>query len=143
MPLIKQKIRYIIKVDKEYLYISNDGKNFTISENYSYKDGNNNGKRSDFHALCSISTSNKNINNNFGNKGIGFNSVYSLHNYADIFFKIDEEERFQGFRKYGEIKELNKDFNDIENKDIIEKQLESLQKNIKIEVSLVFIIQYY
>lgn len=127
----KAEDKIYIKIDKECLYIANNGTNFTISESYSYKDGNNNRKRSDFNALCSISTSNKNINDNFGNKGIGFNSVYSLHDYADIFFRIDNEKSFKGFRKYGEIKKLNKDFDSIENKDIINKQLESLQKEYK------------
>ncbi|WCT11032.1 sacsin N-terminal ATP-binding-like domain-containing protein [Mucilaginibacter jinjuensis] len=66
------------------LYIANDGTRFTYRENYNYQQGSD--IRGDFQALCSISTSDKDVNTSIGNKGVGFKSAFSVssHDYADI-----------------------------------------------------------
>jgi hypothetical protein len=66
------------------LYIANDGGKFTYLANYNYENGSEN--RGDFQALCSISTSEKDVNTSIGNKGVGFKSVFAVsdHGYADI-----------------------------------------------------------
>lgn len=70
---------------KGHLIVANDGKPFTFSADYNYRDGGN--KRCDFQSLCSIATSTKIQSKNIGNKGVGFKSVYSVCRYANIYCK--------------------------------------------------------
>lgn len=78
----KDKIKVMVRNGQ--LYVANDGEPFTYRKNYNYKDGTN--ERGDFQALCSISTSRKDVNTSIGNKGVGFKSVFSVsaNGYANI-----------------------------------------------------------
>lgn len=79
------KIKVMVK--DGYLYIANDGQPFTYLSGYNYKEGSEN--RGDFQALCSISTSDKNVNTSIGNKGVGFKSVFFVADggFVDIHTK--------------------------------------------------------
>jgi len=116
--------KVLVKYDNKYLYVANDGVSFSFDD-YDYKNGSSN-KRSDFHSLCSISTSTKDANENIGNKGIGFKSVFSLNEYADIFTKFHND--WISFRIYGEIKKINEDFKEINKNFKIEKKISTIQK---------------
>ncbi|MCT7540212.1 hypothetical protein N5T82_10190 [Aliarcobacter cryaerophilus] len=123
----KAKNKILIKVDNDYLYVANDGEQFTFTQEYDYENGKS--QRADFQSLCSISTSTKNAATSIGNKGVGFKSVYSLHCYADIFVKpkilntdVKIDDKWISFRVYDEIKEASpEDFNNFNN---VSKQLE-------------------
>ncbi|MDB5144536.1 MAG: hypothetical protein JWQ66_3249 [Mucilaginibacter sp.] len=73
-----------IMVKEGHLYIANDGAPFTYRSGYDYLEGSE--MRGDFQALCSISTSEKDVNFSIGNKGVGFKSVFavSAEGFADI-----------------------------------------------------------
>jgi hypothetical protein len=79
--------RIKVMVKNGYLYIANDGQPFTYLSGYNYKEGSE--KRGDFQALCSISTSDKNVNTSIGNKGVGFKSVFFVADggFVDIHTK--------------------------------------------------------
>lgn len=86
----RAKDKVLVKVVGKSLFVANDGKKFTFNSDHDYKKGGVEGeifKRSDFHSLCSISTSNKTASESIGNKGVGFKSVYALGRYADIHTK--------------------------------------------------------
>lgn len=70
----EEKIKVMVKDNN--LYIANDGVPFTYRSGYDYQDGS--AVRGDFQALCSISTSEKDVNYSIGNKGVGFKSVFSV-----------------------------------------------------------------
>ncbi len=72
----KAESKVLVKVERDTLYVANDGERFTYMQGYDYKDGKS--KRADFQSLCSISTSTKNANTSIGNKGVGFKSVFSI-----------------------------------------------------------------
>jgi hypothetical protein len=69
-----------ITLDKnnKTLTVANDGKPVSI---YSLS---NEIPRSDFHALCSINTSNKEVGKSIGNKGVGFKSIWEFTNKVEI-----------------------------------------------------------
>jgi uncharacterized lipoprotein len=67
----------LIKLTDDYLYVANDGNQFTYEYDYDYDDGKSK-NRGDFHSMCSISTSSKLADKNIGNKGVGFKSVFSI-----------------------------------------------------------------
>lgn len=125
----KAKDKIFVKVYDKYLYVSNNGEPFTFTQNYDYEHGKT--SRGDFQSLCSISTSTKNATNSIGNKGVGFKSVYSINNYADIFTKQDQnKKKWIGFRVYDEIKK--DDLETFRNcNESIEVQLASVQQEYK------------
>lgn len=65
-----------VVLDGKRLLVGNDGKRFTYRHEYDYQKGNV--SRSDFQALCSISTSAKEMSTSIGNKGVGFKSTFSV-----------------------------------------------------------------
>jgi|GEM_PF-1475907 len=84
--------------DKLWLFIANDGNGITVDPDYDYKRGSSGNKRSDFNALCSIHTSNKSPDENFGNKGVGFRSVFSVADQVQVWSKlIPENDGWWGF----------------------------------------------
>lgn len=131
--LDKAENEILVKVDKEYLYVANNGERFTFTDNYDYTNGES--QRGDFQSLCSISTSTKDASNSIGNKGVGFKSVYSLNRFADIFVKpkiknIDVEKDIDdwvSFRVYDEINNEDK-IKDYICNTTIEAQLKNIQK---------------
>lgn len=101
--------KILVRVEGNSLFVANDGKKFTYNAHHDYKYGSCDGeefKRSDFHSLCSISTSNKIASESIGNKGVGFKSVYALGRYANIHTKgiikseSNEYEKNISFRLY-------------------------------------------
>lgn len=72
------RAEYRIKVvlEEKRLLVGNDGQRFTFRHNYDYQGGTV--PRGDFQALCSISTSAKEMKNSIGNKGVGFKSTFSV-----------------------------------------------------------------
>lgn len=69
------------------LIVGNDGQALTVDAAFDYErpvlDPDSH-KRSDFHALCSLHTSNKTPEQSIGNKGVGFRSVFSLADRVSI-----------------------------------------------------------
>ena len=68
--------RIKIVLEGKRLLVANDGQWFTFRHNYDYQGGSV--PRGDFQALCSISTSAKEMKNSIGNKGVGFKSTFSV-----------------------------------------------------------------
>lgn len=64
-----------VVLEGKRLLVGNDGQRFTFRHNYDYQGGSV--PRGDFQALCSISTSAKEMKNSIGNKGVGFKSTFS------------------------------------------------------------------
>ena len=61
------------------LLVANDGKPISVEPALDHRHPPvNKTELSDFHALCSLHTSNKSPDDNTGNKGVGFRSVFSL-----------------------------------------------------------------
>ncbi|MCD7941737.1 MAG: ATP-binding protein [Bacteroides intestinalis] len=67
--------RIKVVLEGNRLLVGNDGQRLTFRNNYDYQGGSV--SRGDFQALCSISTSAKEIKNSIGNKGVGFKSTFS------------------------------------------------------------------
>lgn len=133
--------KILVKVIGQSLYVANDGKKFTYNSDHDYKDGGIDGKkfeRSDFHSLCSISTSNKTVSESIGNKGVGFKSVYALGRYANIHTKgivnpsSSKEDACLSFRLYDVFDDANNlpsEFDeDLEVKKHLEKTIKSIQR---------------
>ena len=53
-------------------------------------------RRSDFHALCSLHTSNKVPDESIGNKGVGFRSVFSLSDRVRVFSRMPDSSAWWG-----------------------------------------------
>ncbi len=87
--------------DKSYLIVSNDGTPFGY-EKFNHATESIPKKKDNFHSLCSIATSNKTIEENIGNKGVGFKSVFDLSNEVYIVSKQDDE-KIITFKLYGNI----------------------------------------
>jgi hypothetical protein len=73
------------------LVVGNDGSPVSVDANFDYEVDVLSGERSDFHALCSVHTSNKPPDKNFGNKGIGFRSVFSLAERVQVWSRSSAE----------------------------------------------------
>ncbi len=69
------------------LIVGNDGQSVGFDPCFDYDahviEGTN--RRSDFHAMCSLHTSNKLPDESIGNKGVGFRSVFSLSDHVRVF----------------------------------------------------------
>lgn len=103
----------LVKVRGNSLYVANDGTRFTYVENFDYRSGSS--ERGDFQSLCSISTSNKNVNTSIGNKGVGFKSVFSVaeEGFVNIFTQGsiinggNKRDETISFRVYDSFKDAN------------------------------------
>lgn len=73
------------------LVVGNDGSPVSVDAHFDYEVDVLSGERSDFHALCSVHTSNKPPGKNFGNKGIGFRSVFSLAERVQVWSRLSSE----------------------------------------------------
>jgi len=74
------------------LLVGNDGQSVSFDPEFDYDahvvEGTN--RRSDFHALCSLHTSNKLPDESIGNKGVGFRSVFSLSDHVRIYSRLPD-----------------------------------------------------
>jgi len=79
---------------EQLLIVANDGPGVEVDPGYDYdpRDPKSTRKRSDFHALCSINTSNKSAAESIGNKGVGFRSVFSLGKRVQVWSRLAEPE---------------------------------------------------
>lgn len=59
-------------------------------------------KMSDFHAICSVGTSNKSPDQDYGNKGVGFRSVFSLSDRVQV-WTVHPESGWWGFELHREL----------------------------------------
>lgn len=79
--------------EKKILIVGNDGQSISVDDKFDYDsqaDAKTSQKRSDFHALCSVHTSNKQADESIGNKGVGFKSVFSLANYVQVWSRMTD-----------------------------------------------------
>jgi len=69
----------------EHLVVANDGRPVSFDPGFDHRRQVGPGNPlSDFHALCSIHTSNKTPDEDYGNKGVGFKSVFSVADRAVV-----------------------------------------------------------
>jgi hypothetical protein len=68
------------------LLVANDGATVSFDPNFDYQSLSQQARarRSDFHALCSLHTSNKTPDESIGNKGVGFRSVFALADRVQV-----------------------------------------------------------
>jgi len=111
--------------------ISNDGKEFSISENEIDKEGYNfyqdidEKPKGDFHSLNSIHNGEKQAGESIGNKGVGFKSCWNVSEHVKIESIIKHENNIQeawGFELFNPVK--SKYFTERSIKNIIEKMEE-------------------
>ncbi len=76
--------RIVVRYSERTLLVGNDGAGFTVDSGYDYSSPTEGEGRSDFHALCALHTSNKAADRQFGNKGIGFRSVFGVSDTVTI-----------------------------------------------------------
>jgi len=109
--------------DKSYLVVSNDGNIFGYDSTFNHSTQSNPNKNDNFHALCSIATSNKTVEKNIGNKGVGFKSVFSLSNEVYIVSQ-QSNDKIITFKLYGKIEkiEFDKIKNQLEDIDLYEQE---------------------
>jgi len=79
----------VVRHEPGRLYFGNDGAPFSI-----WPEGGDPRGESDFHALCSINTSNKTAAGSIGNKGVGFKSVWEVASSVTIHARHAEETRW-------------------------------------------------
>ena len=82
--LDRAESRVLVRFDDGVLLVGNDGVGVTVDPDYDYSRPIEGEGRSDFHALCALHTSNKSAERQFGNKGIGFRSVFGVADAAEI-----------------------------------------------------------
>lgn len=70
------------------LTVGNDGRALGVDPAFNYREDDRAPRRSDFHALCSLHTSNKSPDESIGNKGVGFRSVFSLGNRVQVWSRL-------------------------------------------------------
>jgi len=76
--LDRARTQTVVRFDGATLIVGNDGDGVTVDPAYDYDHPIEGEGRSDFHALCALHTSNKSPDRQFGNKGIGFRSVFGV-----------------------------------------------------------------
>lgn len=80
----------LVQFENNCLIVANDGFGLSINSEFDYANQNENRKRSDFHALCALHASNKTVDQNFGNKGIGFRSVFAVSNRVEVWSRLQD-----------------------------------------------------
>jgi hypothetical protein len=89
------------------LTVSNDGQPFSIY------DGNINGKKSDFHGICTIHNSSKKADESIGNKGVGFKSIWNISKEVCI-ESVTDEGKVWGFQLFNPVTFAHfEEFNDL------------------------------
>lgn len=80
----------VVNFDGKTLLVGNRGKAISIDNKYDYNEPKLDG-RSNFHALCALHASNKNPNDNFGNKGIGFRSIFGVADRVEVWSRYQTD----------------------------------------------------
>lgn len=80
----------VVNFDGKVLVVGNRGKAISIDNKYDYINPTLEG-RSNFHALCALHASNKNPNDNFGNKGIGFRSIFGVADRVEVWSRYQPD----------------------------------------------------
>src|SRR5439155_14131719 len=81
------------------LVVGNDGSGVSVDEAFDYITPRTPGMaapRSDFHALCSMHTSNKSPDESIGNKGVGFRAVFTLGDYVQVWTRLGSSDTWWG-----------------------------------------------
>lgn len=82
--------RAMIRRDGNRLVVANDGRAVTCDPSFRFEQPISEGnKPSDFHSLCSMHTSNKNPDDDNGNKGVGFRSVFSVASRVYVWSRLE------------------------------------------------------
>lgn len=82
--------RVVVTFIDGLLLIGNDGDGIRVDPSYDYSKPIEGEGRSDFHALCALHTSNKSADRQFGNKGIGFRSVFGVTDHVTLWSRCRE-----------------------------------------------------
>lgn len=89
--LDKAKTRVEVRFTDGVLLVGNDGDGVRVDPEYDYANPIEGEGRSDFHALCALHTSNKSADREFGNKGIGFRSVFGVADRVKLWSRCDSD----------------------------------------------------
>jgi hypothetical protein len=82
--------RIVVRSDGERLVVANDGQPVSCDPAFEYTRSIGDSNRpSDFQSLCSMHTSNKNPDDDNGNKGVGFRSVFSIAPRVEVWSRLD------------------------------------------------------
>jgi hypothetical protein len=96
-----------IQLTPHTLTVSNDGQPFSIY------DGNVNGKKSDFHGICTIHNSSKKADESIGNKGVGFKSIWNISKEVCI-ESVTAKGKLWGFQLFNPVTFAHfEEFNDL------------------------------
>ena len=81
--------RVVVRLEGETLVVGNDGARVSVDPEFDYRRQNLRDKRSNFNALCSLHSSNKSADEQFGNKGIGFRSVFGVSDRVAVWSRLE------------------------------------------------------
>lgn len=81
----------VVMLSEKGLLVANDGRAVTYDCEFDYKNPPGLDKYSDFNSLCSMNTSNKSADEDIGNKGVGFRSVFDVSNQVQVWSKLKNE----------------------------------------------------
>lgn len=82
--------RVVVRFDDGVLMVGNDGRAFGVDPSFDYAQPRRGKERADFNALCALHTSNKSPERQFGNKGIGFRSVFGVSDRARLWSRCSD-----------------------------------------------------
>ena len=88
--LDRAQSRAVVKFTDGLLLVGNDGDGVQVDPDYVYENPIEGEGRSDFHALCALHTSNKSADRQFGNKGIGFRSVFGVADHVRLWSRCHD-----------------------------------------------------
>ena len=88
--LDRAQTRAVVKFTDGLLLVGNDGDGVQVDPDYDYANPIEGEGRSDFHALCALHTSNKSADRQFGNKGIGFRSVFGVADHVRLWSRCHD-----------------------------------------------------
>lgn len=81
----------VVMLNEKGLLVANDGRAVTYDPKFDYENPPGLDEYSDFHSLCSMNTSNKSADEDIGNKGVGFRSVFDVSNQVQVWSKLKNE----------------------------------------------------
>jgi hypothetical protein len=88
--LDRARTQAVVRFTDGLLLVGNDGDGIQVDPAYDYAKPIEGEGRSDFHALCALHTSNKSADRQFGNKGIGFRSVFGVAGSVLLWSRCDD-----------------------------------------------------
>lgn len=89
--LDRARTRAVVRFGNGILLVGNDGDGIRVDPAYDYSQPIEGEGRSDFHALCALHTSNKSADRQFGNKGIGFRSVFGVADSVRLWSRCQDD----------------------------------------------------